>query len=127
MFRTAAREVKSVARASTLTHEFLRDRLMVTLIFSLVVNFVCAWLAFLFERDGKGTEITNFGDAVFWTSAQLLTVSSQMRNPVTTPGRVLDIFMEAYAIIVVTALAGSFGAFFHQRGIERREQRAASA
>jgi hypothetical protein len=32
---------------------------------------------------------------------------------------VLDVFLQAYAISVVAVLAGSFGAFFHRRGIER--------
>ena len=126
MFRTAAHEVASVARAETRTHQFLRDRLLVTLVVSLVVDFVGAWLMLVFEHDARGTEISNFGDAVFWTSAQLLTVSSQMKNPVTTGGRVVDIFLEAWALIVVTSLAGTFGAFFHQRGVDRRKAAAPS-
>jgi len=32
---------------------------------------------------------------------------------------VLDIFIQAYAISVVAVLAGSWGAFFHRRSIER--------
>jgi hypothetical protein len=43
---------------------------------------------------------------------QLLTVSSQMKNPVTSGGRVVDIFLELWAIFVVTAVAGSFATFF---------------
>ena len=76
-------------------------------------------LIFLFERDADGTAITTFGDSVFWTSTQLLTVSSQLPNPISTPGRVFDVFLQAYAISIVAMLAGSFGAFFHRRGIER--------
>ena len=49
---------------------------------------------------------------------QLLTVSSQLRNPISTPARVLDVLLQAYAISVVALLAGSFGAFFHRRGAE---------
>jgi hypothetical protein len=56
---------------------------------------------------------------VFWTSTQLLTVSSQLPNPISTPARVLDLFLQAYAISVVAVLAGSFSAFFHRRGMER--------
>ena len=128
MFRRAGREVHSVATARTTTHEFLRDRLVITAIVSVVVALVSAALALMFERHAKGTEISNYGDALFWASAQLLTVSSSLRNPLTTGGRVLDVAMEAYALIVVTTLAGSFGAFFHQRGKERRAemQRASS-
>jgi hypothetical protein len=72
-----------------------------------------------FERSAPGTEITNLGDSIFWTTTQLLTVSSQLPNPISTPARVLDIFLQAYAISAVAILAGSFGAFFHRRGLER--------
>jgi hypothetical protein len=55
---------------------------------------------------------------VFWTSTQLLTVSSQLRNPISTPARVLDVLLQAYATSAVAFLAGWFGAFFHRRGNE---------
>ena len=86
---------------------------------TLVVDAVASVLIYLFERHATGTAITSFGDSVFWTSTQLLTVSSQLPNPISTPARVLDVFLQAYAISVVAALAGSFGAFFHRRGMER--------
>jgi len=76
-------------------------------------------LILIFERDAAGTGITNLGDAIFWTSTQMLTVSSQLPNPITTPARVLDIFLQAYAISAVAFMAGSFGAFFHRIGLER--------
>jgi hypothetical protein len=120
--REAAREVRAIVRGSTKTHEFLRDRLTAVLIVSIVVDLVCAALALVFERHANGTEVHTFGDAIFWTSTQLLTVSSQLKNPISTGGRILDVFMEAYAITVVATLAGSFGAFFHRRGAERRAE-----
>jgi hypothetical protein len=86
---------------------------------TLVVDAVASLLILLFERHASGTEITNLGDAAFWTTTQLLTVSSQLPNPISAPARVLDVFLQAYAISVVAVLAGSFGAFFHRRGIER--------
>jgi hypothetical protein len=86
---------------------------------TVVLDAVASLLIFFFERHASGTEIANIGDALFWTSTQLLTVSSQLKNPISTPARVLDIFLQAYAISVVAVLAGSFGAFFHRRGLER--------
>jgi hypothetical protein len=76
-------------------------------------------LIWLFERHAHGTAIVTIADALFWTTTQLLTVSSQLPNPISTPARILDVFLQAYAISVVAMLAGSFGAFFHRRGIER--------
>jgi mannose/fructose/N-acetylgalactosamine-specific phosphotransferase system component IID len=68
-------------------------------------------LVFMFERHAPGTQITNVGDALFWTTAQLLTISSQMSAPLTTGGRIVDIVLMFYAMTVVTARRRwSFGA-----------------
>jgi hypothetical protein len=91
---------------------------------TVVIDAIASLLIFLFERNADGTQITNFGDAVFWTSTQLLTVSSQLPNPISAPARVLDIFLQAYAISVVAVLAGSFGTFFQHRGLEGELARA---
>ena len=112
-------EINDVLRARTVTHLHLRSRLAFVVGATLVVDAVASVLILLFERHASGTEITNLGDAVFWTSTQLLTVSSQLPNPISAPARVLDIFLQAYAISVVAVLAGSFGAFFHRRSMER--------
>jgi hypothetical protein len=115
----AGREIAAVARGDSTTHRHLRDRLLAMLVLSLVVDLVCGVLIYFFERNAPGTAIRSIGSALFFSSTQLLTVSSQMANPLTTAGRVLDVAMEFYAITVVTALAGSFGAFFHRRSGER--------
>jgi hypothetical protein len=111
-------EIGAVVRGDTRTHELLRSRLVFLFLATLMLDAFASVLIFLFERHASGTEITNLGDSVFWTSTQLLTVSSQLRNPISTPARVLDIFLQAYAISAVAFLAGSFGAFFHRRGVE---------
>jgi hypothetical protein len=113
------REIRDVLRGRTATHLHLRSRIAFVVGATVVVDAVASVLILLFERHAAGTEITNFGDAVFWTTTQLLTVSSQLRNPISAPARVLDVFLQAYAISVVAVLAGSFGAFFHRRGMER--------
>ena len=127
MTRRAVREIRDILRGATPTHEYLRSRVSFVLGATLLLDAVASVLVLLFERHASGTEITNLGDAVFWTSTQLLTVSSQLPNPISTPARVLDIFLQAYAISVVAVLAGSFGAFFHRRGNEQDPPRAASS
>jgi hypothetical protein len=117
--RTGSREVLKVARAVTPAHEHLRSRLVFLLVATAVLDAVASLLIFMFERHADGTEITNIGDSLFWTSTQLLTVSSQLPNPISTPARVLDVFLQGYAISVVAFLAGSFAAFFHRRSMER--------
>lgn len=108
-----------MVRGATPTHEHLRSRVAFVIVATLALDAVASVLILHFERDAPGTEITNFGDALFWTSTQLLTVSSQLPNPISTPARVLDVFLQLWAISVVAVLAGSFGAFFHRRGVER--------
>jgi hypothetical protein len=108
-----------VARGVTPTHERLRSRLTFLFVATVALDAVASVLVLMFERHANGTQITTLGDSIFWTSTQLLTVSSQLPNPISTPARVLDVFLQAYAISVVAILAGSFGAFFHRRGMER--------
>ena len=119
LLRARGREVLMVARGVTPTHEHLRSRLLFLFVATIILDAVASLLVFLFERGASGTGITTFGDALFWTSTQILTVSSQLPNPISTPARVLDVFLQAYAISAVAILAGSFGAFFHRRGNER--------
>lgn len=117
--RAGGRELLKVARASTPTHEHLRSRLLFVLVATVVLDAVASVLILMFERNAAGTEISTLGDSLFWTSTQLLTVSSQLPNPISTPARVFDVFLQAYAISVVAVLAGSFSAFFHRLSIER--------
>jgi hypothetical protein len=91
----------------------------VTIIVATVgVDLVCAIAAFLLERHSAQTEIKTIGSAAFWTTTQLLTVSSSIKNPISVGGRILDVFMEAYAIIVIATLAGAIGSFLQKRGEE---------
>jgi hypothetical protein len=119
LIRTGGREALKVVRAATPTHEHLRSRLLILLVATVALDAVASVLILAFEHHAGRTEITNLGDSVFWTSTQLLTVSSQLPNPISAPARVLDVFLQAYAISAVAILAGSFGAFFHRRGMER--------
>jgi hypothetical protein len=115
VLRHASDEIRDVIRAEGHAHARLRDRVSALAFATAGVDLVCGVLAYLFEHDAKGTQIKSFGTAIFWTTTQLLTVSSQLPNPLTTGGRVLDVFMEAWAVIVITSLAGALGAFFVHR------------
>jgi hypothetical protein len=125
--RDAAREVRNVFGAATPTHEHLRDRLVAIVVATVGIDLICAALTLVFEHGAKETEINNFGSAIFWTSTQLLTVSSSITNPISAPARVLDVLMEAYAITVVASLAGSIGAFMVRRAREDEKKAELSA
>jgi hypothetical protein len=121
------RESLSILRADSPTHRHLRDRLLTAAIATVLVDLVATLVVFFSERHAPNTEIRTIGSAAFWTSAQLLTVSSNLQNPISSAARVVDVVLEVYAITVVTALAGAFGAFFHRRGLERDPLEPASA
>jgi len=112
-------EVRMVLRGESRTHRFLRSRLMFLFLATVALDVVATALMYMFEHDARGSGFHGVGGALFWVSAQLTTISSQMPNPVTTPGRVLDLVLELWAISVVATLAGSLAAFFHARHVEQ--------
>lgn len=93
-------------------HRRLLARVVLAICFSIVVDLACAALMWSFESGLKGSDIHGFGDALFFTTVQVLTVSSSLKNPVTHSGQVVDVVLEIWAVFVVTAVAGSFASFF---------------
>ena len=92
-------------------HKLLFARLTIVLVATLAIDALGTVLVYFFERHAKGTEIHTVGDALFFTTVQLLTVSSQLRNPLTTGGRIVDVLLELWAVIVVAGSAGTIAAF----------------
>jgi hypothetical protein len=94
-------------------HRRLLARLVLMVALSLVVFALGTVLTWLTERDATGGRIHGIGDAAFFTATQLLTISSSLPDPVTTGGRIVDVGLEVWGIVVITAIAGSFAAFFN--------------
>ena len=67
---------------------------------------------YFLERSARGTEVTTVFDAFYFTTVQLLTVSSSLRTPLTTGGRVLNILFEIWGVLFVAGATGSLAAFF---------------
>ena len=95
-------------------HHRLVARLLLILVGTVIVDAVGTILIFMTERHARGTDIHTLGDAFFFTTVQLLTVSSQIRNPLTPWGRVVDVVLEIWAVIVVAGSAGAIAAFFSE-------------
>jgi hypothetical protein len=93
-------------------HRRLLARIVLAFALSVVADLVGGVLMWLFESGLKTSDIHGFGDALFFSTVQILTVSSSVKNPVTTAGQVVDVGLEFWAIFVVTAVAGSFASFF---------------
>jgi len=97
-------------------HSTLRRRLLEALVLIAIVDAGGTVLMWLFENDVSGGAIHNIWDAFFFTTVQLLTVSSQMPNPLTTGGRIVDIALELTALFLVSGIAGVFASFFLDLG-----------
>jgi hypothetical protein len=93
-------------------HRRLLARVVIAFGLSLVVDFICATFMWHYEKGLQGSDIHGYGDALFFSTVQILTVSSSVRNPVTHAGQIVDVVLEFWAIFVVTAVAGSFASFF---------------
>jgi ABC-type phosphate/phosphonate transport system permease subunit len=115
LLRSLGLEVHKLARGRTDEHSKLRDRLATALAATLVVDAIGTVLMYSLEHGKTDSQITSIWKAFFWVTTQLLTVSSQLRNPVTTGGQVVDILLELWAISVVATVAGAFAAFLQKR------------
>ena len=93
-------------------HRRLLARVIIALCLSVVVDLICSTLMWSYESGLQGSNIRGFGDAVFFSTAQIVTVSSSYKNPVTNAVQIVDVVIEVWGIFVVTAIAGSFASFF---------------
>jgi hypothetical protein len=93
-------------------HRRLVSRLVLVLALTIVIDVIGTGLVYAFERHAKQSDIHSLFDAFFFSTVQLLTVSSQIKNPLTTAGRLVDIFLEVWAVVVVAGSAGAIASFF---------------
>jgi hypothetical protein len=89
---------------------FVRRFAGVTLVFDLMAAAIA-----LAAEHGHADAFGTYWAALFWTTTQLLTVSSQLPNPSSTVAHLLDVVLELWSITIVTSVAGSWAAFFHHR------------
>ena len=93
-------------------HRRLFARIAIAMGLTALVDWIASVLMWHWESGRHASDIHGFGDAVFFVTVQILTVSSALKNPITSDGKILDVFLEVWAIFVITAVAGSFSAFF---------------
>jgi hypothetical protein len=89
LFRNLGLEFQRVVRGTTDEHLKLRRRVATALLATAIVDLIGTGVMYTLEHGKRGSEIDSLFQGFFWVSAQLLTVSSQMKNPVTTGGRIM--------------------------------------
>jgi hypothetical protein len=106
--------LEELARLSTWEdrHRRLVGRLVLVLVATAAIDVAATVAIYFLERNAHGGDIHSLGDALFFSTVQLLTVSSQIKNPLTAGGRVVDVLLEVWAVVVVAGSAGAIAAFF---------------
>jgi hypothetical protein len=77
-------------------HRLLVARFTFLVALTSLVALVGTVAIYFLERHAPGTEIKTVFGAFYFTTVQLLTVSSSLKNPLTTGGRVLNILFEIW-------------------------------
>ena len=93
-------------------HRRLSARLALVVAATLAIDVIGSVATYFLERHAQATDVRSLGQAFFFSTVQLLTVSSQIKNPITPMGRVVDVVLELWAVIVVAGSAGAIAAFF---------------
>jgi voltage-gated potassium channel len=66
---------------------------------------------FLVEHRAPGTNISTYGDSVWWAAGTITSVGTEL-YPVTAEGRIIAVFTMAFGVTVVGYLAASIAALF---------------
>ena len=99
-------------------HRLLAARITFLVALTSLVAFVGTVAIYFLERHAPGTEIKTVFDAFYFTTVQLLTVSSSLKNPLTTGGRVLNILLEIWGVLFVAGTTGAMATFFLSDDLE---------
>jgi hypothetical protein len=115
------REVGMLLRGASRAHLTLRNRIANLVMLTLIIDVAGTTAAWLLERHDPHTGFTTWAGALFWTTTQLTTVSSQLPNPVTPGGKALDVVLQLWGICFTVTLAASVFTFFLRRHHERMQ------
>jgi hypothetical protein len=88
-------------------NELLVTRLTVLAMVTVILVIAGSYVFYRLERSAPGSEVTTYGDALFWTSSQISTISSSLANPISTGGRIFAVITDLASIAVVSLLFGS--------------------
>ena len=108
----AIREELGRLRVVEERHRRLASRIALVVLATAVVDLLGTVAMYALEAGAKGSQIHTFGQAAFFASVQVVTVSSSLTNPVTPAGRVVDVLLEVWGVLAVTGIGGAMATFF---------------
>ena len=88
-------------------NELLVARVTGLVMLTVILVLAGAFVFYRLERNAPGSEVTTYGDALFWTSSQITTISSSLANPISTGGRILAVLTDLVSIAMVSLLFGT--------------------
>jgi hypothetical protein len=94
-------------------NELLLARVTVLVMLTVILVLAAAFVFYRLERNAPGSEVTTYGDALFWTSSQITTISSSLANPISTGGRILAVLTDLVSIAMVSLLFGTIAQHIH--------------
>jgi hypothetical protein len=111
----------NILRAKTRAHRHLRNRLLALFVVTVVTTLLFALGMFPIERNARGADIHSYATAAYRSTGQLLTYGSSLSDPVTHAGRIPEITMDVYGLVVIGTLTASIGAYFIGRAEQQLE------
>ena len=94
-------------------NELLVARVTVLVMLTVILVLAGAFVFYRLERNAPGSEVTTYGDALFWTTSQITTISSSLANPISTGGRILAVLTDLVSIAMVSLLFGTIAQHIH--------------
>ena len=89
---------------------------------TVLVLFVASLAVLDAERDAQGSQITSFGDAVWWAFTTVTTVGYGDRYPVTGAGKVVAVGLMLAGIALLGVVTASFASWLLDRVAEAEEE-----
>ena len=88
-------------------------RVTVLVMLTVILVLAGAFVFYRLERSAPGSEVTTYGDALFWISSQITTISSSLANPISTGGRIVAVLTDLVSIAMVSLLFGTIAQHIH--------------
>lgn len=89
--------------------------------FAVLFVYSMALAVFTVERDAPDTEMTTFGDAIWWACVTLFTVGYGDIVPVTTPGRVYAVLLMLGGILIIGVASATIVSYLNERIRDRSD------